>query len=161
MDLIITINTIISIITNIMIIMMIMAIIIMMTMMMMMVVVIMTWPVRKENEAALQWAEMIKHRFPSKELTERLGIDDMVLQNKLRWYEHLLQKGDDWVKWEVEGPRPRERPKRTWREAVEKDLSSILLLLSLSLLLLLLFVPSVLWRCWFGGRNGIRPLKTE
>ena len=57
MDLIITINTIISIITNNMIIMMIMTIIIMMTMMMM-VVVIMTWPVRKENEAALQSAQL-------------------------------------------------------------------------------------------------------
>jgi len=33
----------------------------------------------------------------------------------------VLQKGDDWVKkcmeYEVEGPRP----KRTWREVVEKD----------------------------------------
>jgi len=30
---------------------------------------------------------------------------------------------DDWVKkcmeYEVEGPRPRERPKRTWREVVK------------------------------------------
>ena len=23
------------------------------------------------------------------------------------------------------------------------------------------FVPSVLWRCWLGGRKGIRPVKTE
>ena len=32
---------------------------------------------------------------------------------------------DDWVKkcmeYEVEGPRPRGRPKRTWREVVRKD----------------------------------------
>jgi len=37
----------------------------------------------------------------------------------------VLQKDDDWVKkcieYEVEGPRPRGRPKRTWREVVEKD----------------------------------------
>jgi len=37
-----------------------------------------------------------------------------------------LRKGDDdWVKkfmeYEVEGSRPRGRPKRTWREVVEKD----------------------------------------
>ena len=48
-----------------------------------------TWPVRKENEVALQRAEMrmvtwmcgikLKDRFPSKELRERLGIDDMAL----------------------------------------------------------------------------------
>jgi len=38
----------------------------------------------------------------------------------------VLQKEvDDWVKkcveYEVEGPRPRGRPKKTWREVVEKD----------------------------------------
>ena len=39
---------------------------------------------------------------------------------------HVLRKeDDDWVKkcieYEVEGPRPRGRPKRTWTEVVEKD----------------------------------------
>jgi len=38
----------------------------------------------------------------------------------------VLQKEDnDWVKkcmeYEVEGSRPRSRPKRTWREVAEKD----------------------------------------
>jgi len=55
-----------------------------------------TWPVRKDNEAALQRADRrmvrwmcngkVKDRVPSKELTERLGIDDIVLvlqQNRL------------------------------------------------------------------------------
>ena len=32
-------------------------------------------------------------------------------------------------------------------------------LLFLLLLLLLLLLPSVLWRCWLGGRKGIRPVK--
>jgi len=94
-----------------------------------------TWPVRKENVVALQRAEMImvrwmcgvklKDRLPSKELSERLSVDDIALvlqQNRLRWYGHVLQKGDDdWVKkcmdYEVEGPRP----KRTWKEVVRED----------------------------------------
>ena len=55
-----------------------------------------TWPVRKENELALQRAEVrvvrwmcnvkVKDRVPSKELRERLGIDDIILtlkQNRL------------------------------------------------------------------------------
>ena len=63
-----------------------------------------------------------RDRFPSKELRERLGIDDIAL----RWYGHVLRKKDDnWVKkcmeYEVEGPRPRGRPKRTWREVVRED----------------------------------------
>jgi len=49
-----------------------------------------TWPIRKENEMALQQAEMrmvrwtcgirLQDRVPSKGLTERLGLDDII------WY---------------------------------------------------------------------------
>ena len=66
----------------------------------------------------------VKDRVPSKELRERLGIDDIILQhNRLRWYGHALRKEvTDWVKkcmeYEVEGSRPRGGPKRTWREVV-------------------------------------------
>ena len=47
-------------------------------------------------------------------------------QNRLRWYGHVMRKEDnDWVKkcmeYEVEGARPRGRPKKTWREIVEKE----------------------------------------
>ena len=70
----------------------------------------------------------LKDRLPSKELRERLGVDDIALilqQNRLHWYGHVLRKDDDWVKkcmeYEVEGSRPRGRLKRTWREVVEKD----------------------------------------
>ena len=59
------------------------------------------------NEVALQRAEMrmvrwmcnvkVKDRVPSKELRERLGIDDIILivqQNRLQWYGHVLRKED-------------------------------------------------------------------
>jgi len=70
-----------------------------------------------------------KIRVPSKGLRERLGLDDIILviqQNRLRWFGHLLQKEDnDWVKkcmeYAVEGARLRGRPKKTWRQIVEKD----------------------------------------
>ena len=64
-----------------------------------------TWPVRKENEVALQRAEMrmvrwmcnvkVTDRVSSKELRERLGIDDIILilqQNRLRWYMACVAK---------------------------------------------------------------------
>ena len=71
----------------------------------------------------------LKDRLPRKELRERLGVDGMALvqqQNRLWWYGHVLRKDDDdWVKkcteYEVQGPRPRGRPKRTWREVVRED----------------------------------------
>jgi len=90
-----------------------------------------TRPIRKENEVALQRAEMkmvremcgvkLQDRFPSKGLEERLGLDDIISvpeQNRLRWYGHVLRKEDNnWVKkcmeYEVEGARPRGRPKKT------------------------------------------------
>jgi len=98
-----------------------------------------TWPVRKENEVALQTAEMrmvrwmcgvkLQDRVPSKELRGRLELEDIisVLQwNRLRRYGHVLRKGDNnWVKqcmeYKVEGTRARGRPKKSWREIVEKD----------------------------------------
>jgi len=97
-----------------------------------------TWPVRKENEMALQRAEMrmvrricgvnVKDRLASNEPKERTGLDDIISvlqQNTLRWYGHVLQKDDNWVKkcmkYEAQSPRPRSRPKRTWREVVERD----------------------------------------
>jgi len=67
----------------------------------------------------------VKDKVRSTELRERLGIDDIIMvlqQNRLRWYGRVLRKEDtvtDWVKkcmeYEVEGSRPRGRPKRTWR----------------------------------------------
>ena len=93
-----------------------------------------TWPVRKENEVALQRAEMrmvrwmccmkLQDRIPSKELRGRLGLDDVISvlqQNTLRWYGRVLRKEDnDWMnkgmEYEVEGDRPRGRPKKTWRQ---------------------------------------------
>ena len=71
----------------------------------------------------------LKDRLPSKELRERLVVDDIAVvlqQNRLRWYGHVLRKDDDdWVKkcmeHEVEGSRPRGRPKKAWKEVVRED----------------------------------------
>ena len=62
-------------------------------------------------------------------MRERLGLDDIISvlqQKRLQWYGHMLQKEDkDWVKkcmeYEVEGARPRGRPKKTWTDIVEKN----------------------------------------
>ena len=65
----------------------------------------------------------LKDRLPSKELRERLGVDDIPLV--LQQNRHVLRKDDDdWVKkcmeHEVEGPRPRGRPgKRLYMRTVK------------------------------------------
>ena len=71
----------------------------------------------------------VKDTVQSKELGERLRLDDIISilqQNRLRWYVHVLRKKYyDWVKkcmeYEVEGSRPKSRPKRTWKDVVQKD----------------------------------------
>jgi len=50
----------------------------------------------------------------------------VIQQHRLRWYGHVLRKGEnDWVKEcmddEVEVVRPRDRPKKTWSKVIEKD----------------------------------------
>jgi len=55
-----------------------------------------------------------------------VDIMSLLMQNRSRWYRHVLRKDDnDWVKkcmeYEAVGSRPRGRPKRTWLEVVQKD----------------------------------------
>ena len=76
----------------------------------------------------------LQDRDPSKGLRERLGLHTHMhttrtsryQKHRLLCYGHVLQKDDnDWVKkcmeYEVEGTRPRGRPKKTWTEIVQKD----------------------------------------
>jgi len=83
------------------------------------------------NHQALNWQRLLVMLLQCHELRQRLGRDDIIIililqQSRLRWYGHVLRKEDtDWVKkcmeYEVEGSRPRGRPKRTWTEVVQKD----------------------------------------
>ena len=46
--------------------------------------------------------------------------------SSVQWYGHVMRKRDDdlvkkCMEYEVESPRPRGRPDRTWKEVVEKD----------------------------------------
>ena len=67
----------------------------------------------------------------SEELLCRLGIVsvvEIVEKGRLRWFGHVERKeADDWVSkcrvLEVEGGRGRGRPKKTWKQCVDKDRS--------------------------------------
>ena len=65
----------------------------------------------------------LKDRLPSNELRAPRIVS---YQNRLRWYGHVLRKDyGDWVKkymeYEVQGSKPRGRPKRTWKEVLRED----------------------------------------
>ena len=58
------------------------------------------------------------------------SITTVIRSGRLRWYGHVMRKGDeDWVKkcmeFRVEGRRPVGRPRRTWLESVEADMAEL------------------------------------
>ena len=75
----------------------------------------------------------LRDKITSVMLRERMGVEAIglvVKRNRLRWFGHLERKDDcDWVKGctvlEVEGPKPRGRPKKAWMELVKRDMKEM------------------------------------
>ena len=102
-----------------------------------------TWPMKVEHELKMNRTEMsmirwmcgvrLNERKKSEELRELLGLEPvslMIKKSRLRWFGHVERKDDnDWVKhcitWEVEGIRPRGRPKKTGWDCVKNDMESL------------------------------------
>ena len=71
------------------------------------------------------------YRVSTNVLRERLGvvvkIEDMIIQNLLRWYGHVMH-GDinsqmhEVMEPEITGKRKKGRPWKSWEECVKKDL---------------------------------------
>jgi len=62
----------------------------------------------------------VKDRVPTKELRERLGLNDIISvlqENRM----HCMDMCCKCMEYEVEGARTRVRPRRTWREVVQTD----------------------------------------
>ena len=71
----------------------------------------------------------MKDRRANKELRRLVGVEP-ITSGRLRWYGHVMRKGDeDWVKkcmeYRVEGRIPVGRPRRTWLESVEADMTEL------------------------------------
>jgi hypothetical protein len=102
-----------------------------------------TWPVKAEHEARLERTEMrmirwmcgvsLKDRITSAELRKRIGVEAISVvmrRSRLRWFGHVERKeNEDWVKGctvlEVEGIKPRGRPKKTWFEVIRNDMKVV------------------------------------
>ena len=75
----------------------------------------------------------LKDRRTNEELRRLVGVEPIttfIRSGRLRWYGHVMRKGDeDWVKkcmeYRVEGRRPVGRPRRTWLESVGADMAMI------------------------------------
>ena len=75
----------------------------------------------------------LKDRRTNEELRRLVGVEPIttfIRSGRLRWYGHVMRKGDeDWVKkcmeYRVEGRRPVGRPRKTWLESVEADMAEL------------------------------------
>ena len=75
----------------------------------------------------------LKDRRTTEELRRLVGVEPIttfIRSGRLRWYGHVMRKGDeDWVKkcmeYRVEGRRPVGRPRKTWLESVEADMAEL------------------------------------
>ncbi len=74
--------------------------------------------------AHVRWED----RVPTEEVRRRCGVKDVkdvLRRGRLRWYgpvrrdDHVLRIASEM---EVEGVRPRERPRKTWKRYVEDDM---------------------------------------
>jgi len=90
-----------------------------------------TWHELKMNHTEMS---MIRVKLNEMKKTEELlGLEPvsvLIKKSRLRWSGHVERKDDnDWVKccitWEVEGIRPRGRPKKTWWDFVKNDMESL------------------------------------
>ena len=75
----------------------------------------------------------LKDKRTNEELRRLVGVEPIttfIKSSRLRWYGHVMRKGDeDWVKkcmeHRVEGRRPVGRPRKTWLESVEADMAEL------------------------------------
>ena len=75
----------------------------------------------------------LKDRRTNEELRRLVGVEPIttfIRSGRLRWYGHVMRKGDeDWAKkcmeYRVEGRRPVGKPRKTWLESVEVDMAEL------------------------------------
>uniref|UniRef100_A0A914VIZ3 Uncharacterized protein n=1 Tax=Plectus sambesii TaxID=2011161 RepID=A0A914VIZ3_9BILA len=71
-------------------------------------------------------------RIPNTEIRRRLGVVPIIekaQEHRLRWYGHVERRPDDHIgkimqRMEVEGKRPRGRPKRRWMDTIRSDMTA-------------------------------------
>ena len=102
-----------------------------------------TWPVTKKVEQKMSVAEMKMSRWslgvtrldkiPNTEIRKKMGIApiaDKMRESRLRWYGHVQRQDPEQVAktaWELEidGVRPRGRPKMRYIDTVKKDMVEV------------------------------------
>ena len=71
-------------------------------------------------------------KIPNTEIRKRLNVAPIIekaQEHRLRWYGHVKRRPDDYIGkvvqgMEIEGKRPRGRPKRRWMDAIRDDMKA-------------------------------------
>ena len=99
-----------------------------------------SWPLTQRLEKCIQCCDRrmlriltgvsLRDRVSSAEVARRCGLREIlevVRVRRLQWFGHVQRRRDDEAlsvvrNWQVEGRRPRGRPKKTWMKMIEEDL---------------------------------------
>ena len=102
-----------------------------------------TWPITKVIQKKISSSDqrMLRHmahvrwedRVTNVEVRRRCGVRDIIevlRRSRLRWFGHVSRREEDHVlrramEMEVEGRRPRGRPRMRWRGCVEEDMGKM------------------------------------
>ena len=102
-----------------------------------------TWAMTKANQSILEVTEMrmlrwmcrvkLEDQVSNIEVLERVDVEkleNILRRNRLRWFGHVERRGKGSVlktveDVEVDGVKPRGRPKNTWKKTIEEDLKKI------------------------------------
>ena len=79
--------------------------------------------------AYVRWED----RVSNDEVRRRCGVEniiDVLRRSRLRWYGHVKRREDDHIlrralDMDVDGVRPRGRPRKVWRRCVEENMREI------------------------------------
>ena len=102
-----------------------------------------SWPLTQRLEKCIQSCDrrMLRYltgvslldRVRSADVAKRCGLDeiqDVMRRRRLQWYGHVQRRGEGEAlsivrDWEVEGRRPRGRPKKSWLKTIKEDMSQL------------------------------------
>ena len=86
-----------------------------------------------EKRTPLPKPPPIKSDKEKEDLRKKMGLEsilDVIRRKRLRWYSHVMRRdGDNWTRrsfqLQVDGRRPKGRPKKTWEQVVAEDLRAL------------------------------------
>ena len=91
--------------------------------------------IERNDRRMIRWmvGAKLSDRVSSEELRRKLNLEEIgvvLRRRRLRWFGHVERKDEnDWVRMcsylEIDGKRPKGRPRKTWLETIQSDMRGV------------------------------------